>query len=126
MDDLRTATLEWNTEAGTFKYKYPFMFYRTYDEGAAVLAFDAKTAKYIEVDAADDLSDCRRFALYRPEFDTEQFVRLFGTCMPQFIEELNKDYYMLLEPVIWFAASFTLPQELVEEMLANGELPWLD
>ena len=122
MDDLRTATLEWNTEAGTFKYKYPFMFYRTYDEGAAVLAFDAKTAKYIEVDAADDLSDCRRFALYRPEFDTEQFVRLFGT----FIEELNKDYYMLLEPVIWFAASFTLPQELVEEMLANGELPWLD
>ncbi len=126
MDDLRTVTLEWDKTAGKVKYKYPFMFYRTYDEGAAVLAFDAKTAKYIEVDAADDLSDCRRFALYRPEFDTEQFVRLFGTCMPQFIEELNKDYYMLLEPVIWFAASFTLPQELVEEMLANGELPWLD
>ena len=127
MDDLRTTILEWDKAAGTFKYKYPLLFYQTYDEGAAVFAFDAKTMQYIEVDAADDLSDCRRFALYQPEFDSERFMRLFGRCIPQLLEELNKDIsYMLLQPVMGFAVSFTLPQELVEKMLANGDLPWLD
>ena len=127
MDDLRTVTMEWDKAAGTFKYKYPLLFYRTYDEGAAVFAFDAKALKYIEVDAVDDLSDRRRFALYQPEFDKERFMRLFGTCIPQLLEGLNKNIaYMFLEPIMAFNVCITLPQELVEEMLANGELPWLD
>lgn len=127
MDDLRTVTMEWDKAAGTFKYKYPLLFYRTYDEGAAVFAFDAKALKYIEVDAADDLSDCQRFALYQPEFDTERFMRLFGASIPQLLDELNRDItYMFLEPIMAFNVCTALPQELVEEMLANGDLPWLD
>lgn len=127
MDDLITVTLEWNKTAGTFKYKFPLRFYRTYDEGAAVFAFDTKRMKYIKVGAADDLSDCQRFALYQPEFDIERFMRLFGTCIPQLLEELSKDItYMFLEPIMAFNVCITLPQELVEEMLANGELSWLD
>lgn len=127
MDDLRTVTLEWNKTAGTFKYQYPLLFHRSYDEGAAVFAFDAKALKYIEVNAADDLSDCRRFALYQPEFDTERFMVLFGVCIPQLLDELNRDItYMLLKPIMSFNVCITMPQELAEEMLANGELPWLD
>lgn len=127
MDDLRTVTLEWDKAAGKVKYKYPILFYRTYDEGAAVFAFDAKTMKYIEVDAADDLSDCRRFALYQPEFDTERFMQIFGASIPQFVDVLNEDITdMLLEPVIGVLVCIEMPQELAEELLANGELPWLD
>lgn len=127
MDDLITVTLEWDKSTGMFKYKFPLRFYRTYDEGVAVFAFDTKRMKYIKAGAADDLSDCQRFALYQPEFDIERFMRLFGTCIPQLLEELNKDItYMLLEPIMAFNVCITLPQELVEEMLANGELPWLD
>lgn len=127
MDDLRTVTLEWDKAAGKVKYKYPILFYRTYDEGAAVFAFDAKTMKYIEVDAADDLSDCRRFALYQPEFDTERFMQIFGASIPQFVDVLNEDITnMLLKPVIGVLVCFEMPQELAEEQLANGELPWLD
>lgn len=127
MDNLRTVTLEWDKAAGRLKYKYPILFYRTYDEGAAVFAFDAKTMKYIEVNAADDLSDCRRFALYQPEFDTERFVQIFGASIPQFVDVLNEDITnMLLKPVIGVLVCFEMPQELAEEQLANGELPWLD
>lgn len=127
MDDLRTVSLEWDKAAGKVKYKYPILFYRTYDEGAAVFAFDAKTMKYMEVDAADDLSDCRRFALYQPEFDTERFIRIFGASIPQFLYTLNEDITnMLLKPVIGVLVCSEMPQELAEELLANGELPWLD
>ncbi len=125
MDDLRTTTLEWDKAAGKFKYKYPLLFYRTYDEGAAVFAFDAKTMRYIEVDAADDLSDCRRFVLYQPEFDTERFVRIFGASILQFVDTLNEDITnMLLEPVIGVTVCIEMPQELAEELLANGNMPW--
>ena len=127
MDDLRTVTLEWDKAAGKVKYKYPILFYRTYDEGAAVFAFDAKIMKYMEVDAADDLSDCRRFALYQPEFDTERFIRIFGASIPQFLYTLNEDVInMLLKPVIGVLVCFEMSQELAEELLANGELPWHD
>lgn len=127
MDDLRSVTLEWDKVAGTVKYKYPLLFYRTYDEEVAVFAFDAKTMKYIEVDAVDNLSDCQRFALYQPEFDTERFMRLLGMSLSQLIDELNDDItYMLLKPVMGFTVCFTFPQELVEKMLANGDLPWLN
>ncbi len=126
LDDLRTVTLEWDKAAGKFKFKYPLLFYRTYDEGAAVFAFDAKTLKYIAVDAADDLSDCRRFALYQPEFDTERFIRIFGANIPQFVDTLNEDItYMLLEPVIGVLVCTEMSQEFAEEQLANGEMPWL-
>lgn len=127
MDDLRTVTIEWDKAAGKVKYKYPILFYRTYDEGAAVFAFDAKTMKYMEVDAADNLSDCRRFALYQPEFDTERFIRIFGASIPQFLYTLNEDITnMLLKSVISVLVCSEIPQELVEKMLANGEFPWLD
>lgn len=127
MDDLRNLTLRWDKAAGMFRYKHLSLFYRTRDGEAAVFAFDTKTMKYIEIDTVDDLSDHQRFVLYRPEFDTEWFMLLFGACIPKLLEELNKNItYMFLKPIMCFTLSITLPQELVEEMLANGELPWLD
>ena len=127
MDDLKAVTLEWDKTVGIFKYKFNLYFYRTYDEEAAVYAFDAKKTKYIEADTADDLSDRRRFALYQPEFDTERLMQLFGAYIPQLLEELNMDItYMFLSPIMGFKLSIAMPQGLVEEMLANKELPWLD
>lgn len=87
-----------NKTTDSVEVMYQIYLVRTDDASSALVAFDAKSFKYICNFEGHDLADRKRYALYKPEYSNHQ--GLYSFDITPYVEELNQLKIILTDKLV--------------------------
>ncbi len=119
LNDFDVVTIRWDKEARKVISSFQIPFYPTDSIKQSVIAYDAKTGKFLCNYTADDVYDRRRFKLYALTY--KDFNRYYSSVTQQFVDQLNAKQELPL-PVLVMGLNISFDENYFENLLASGYL----
>jgi len=118
-NDFDVVTIQWDKKARKVINSFQVPFYPTDSIKQSVIAYDAKTGKFLCNYTADDVYDRRRFKLYTPTH--KDYRKYYSDVTQQFVDQLNARQELPLA-VLVMGLKILFDENYFENLLASGYL----